>query len=203
MTLPAAEDRTRLAGLVSRLVSQLFELEAVIHREAFRRAERAEIRGARALDLRVLVVQASQSLDDLRALADRRGVSLVSFATVWRDTIHCVRGGILDHVLAPRPSDLELGVVIGALRRGIGIARHLEDAATDEGDPVLAAFCRRWLASREPLVASLATLWARSQGVDARPMPRLPAARRRGRRRPRSGPPASPRFDAQPSSARW
>jgi hypothetical protein len=198
MNAPAAASRSGLIGLVS----QLFELEAIIHREAYRRAERGAdpLRGAAALDLRALVVQSSQSLDDLRVLADRRGDSIVSLATLWRDAIRSIQ-----HLAPPRPADTDLGVLVGALRSGLAIARRLELAAEEDDarDPVLAAFCRRWIATREPLVSSLASV---ADAIAARPTPRPPAVGRRGRRRrspSASGPPTSVRFEAPPSSARW
>jgi hypothetical protein len=138
--------------LTPSLLAELYELEEDGYRLASREANRLGGRGPAAA-LRAVAGHAGETLEELPALARTRNVRLGAAGAVALDTLRRLR----DTVIAPF-TDHEHAYrrVLSALRRGIDLVRLLHAAARDEGDELLAAWCKRWLSGRETLVAGVA-----------------------------------------------
>jgi hypothetical protein len=133
-------------------IAELYEAEEAAYRAAFRCAESHP-------SVRMLAAHASETLEALRKLARRRGVSLHAPGAVWRDTFLCLRDGMLDHLLS-RPRDgaqvASGAAVFARLHHASECARELERVAEEEGDTLLVLWCHRWQSARAKLVAEVA-----------------------------------------------
>ena len=137
------------ARLSTSLLSELFDYEEDAYRLSLREADRIGS-GPPAVALRGVVAHANDALEDLPGLAAIRDVRLGSAGSLLLDTFHRVRDAIADQL-----SDQEHGYrrALATLHQGIDLVRLTRDAAGNEGDVALAAWCERWLEVRERFVA--------------------------------------------------
>lgn len=139
------------ARLSTSLLSELFDYEEDAYRLSLREADRIGS-GPPAVALRSVVAHANGALEDLPALAAERHVRLGSAGSLLLDTLHRVRDVIADQL-----SDREHGYrrALATLHQGIDLVRLAHEAAVNEGDDALAAWCERWLDVRERFVADV------------------------------------------------
>jgi len=135
--------------LSTSLLSELFDYEEDAYRLSLREADRIGS-GPPAVALRAVVAHANDALEDLPALAAARHVRIGSAGSLFLDTLHRVRDVIADQL-----SDVEHGYrrALATLHQGIDLVRLTHEAAINEGDDALAAWCERWLDVRERFVA--------------------------------------------------
>ena len=137
--------------LSASLLSQLFDSEEDVYRLSLREADRIGS-GPPAVALRSVVAHAYDALEHLPTLASERRMRLGSAGSLLVDTIHRVRDALAD-----RMEDVEHGYrrALSTLHQGVALVRLMHEAALDEGDDALAAWCERWLEVRASFVADV------------------------------------------------
>lgn len=137
--------------LLPSLFVELFQTERSAYRHPIREAKRlGDV--PPAIALRAVAAHANEMLDEIPNLARARGLEMAKVGLVIGEVFSDVRHFFADHLI-----DLERsyrGTLLG-MRHGIDLVRLMRSAAEDEADFELVAFCDRFLAVRERLVAGV------------------------------------------------
>ncbi len=141
-------DRPRL---LPSLFVELFQMERSAYRQPIVAAERlGDV--PPSIALRAVAAHANEALDELPKLAKARGIRLSTPRQLLGDALSAVRSFVVDRLVEMERASRE--TLLG-LRHGIDLVHLLRDAAADEADWELVAWCDRWLPVRERLVAGV------------------------------------------------
>lgn len=105
-----------------------------------------------SLPLLEVVNHADAALDDLRGLAELRGVRLGNLANAVAAFVASVGRAVSAALFEPY---VGYARAVDEMRRGVALGRRLRDAAVSRGDGVLAEWCTLWLGQRSPMVGRI------------------------------------------------
>lgn len=144
-------------AFLSNLMRELFQTEQSAKTHSLVEAKRlGDIPPAHAL--RDVSAHAALILEELPALAKGRNLPVSVGGRATGVMFSVVRDHLADALLSSEKS--YRGTLLG-MHHGIGLVGLIQHVAIADGDPLLAAWCARWLETRKPLVeaATQATAW--------------------------------------------
>lgn len=130
------------------LLAEVYDLEEDAYRLSVREATRIGC-ATPAAALRAVVAHANEALEELPTLARERQVRFRSFGGIALDTFRRVRDAVMDQLVDHEHAYRR---ALTALRKSIDLVCLVHEAAMNERDDGLTAWCDRWLRTRRRLV---------------------------------------------------
>jgi hypothetical protein len=140
-----------LRSLLKSLTREFFQTETSAVKHCRREADRLG-EASPARPLREIASQAEQFLKQLPLIAKANGLPKSAGGVAVGKLFSQTRDKLFDRLIRSERS--YRGTMLG-VRHGVDLVQLLAPAAREARLPELSEFCERWLAARQPLVASL------------------------------------------------